>query len=149
MLLPLLLPCRKNGVINASDSELEQAAGICERVAAWSTFLVFIGLAFEGWIAVKHPKFDSPLERWGSFWADVLVAVGVLGELLPSMLVRRYNTEVKRRSDEKLAEAVRRAAEAEKETASLKARFSWRQLSAEQKSAISSVLEKSTDHDAL
>jgi hypothetical protein len=49
--------------------------------------------------------------------AEAKGAFGVLGELLPSMLVRRYNTEVKRRSDEKLSRAIREAGEANERAA--------------------------------
>ncbi|MGA9917519.1 MAG: hypothetical protein WBR17_33755 [Paraburkholderia sp.] len=110
--MSLPLPLRKNGVIKAKDAELEGAQTFCEHFAIGSTCLVFIGLVIEVVVAIEHPSFDSCLERWGSVIADVLVAFGVLGELLPSMLVRRYNTEVKRRSDDGLAKANERAASA-------------------------------------
>jgi hypothetical protein len=117
--LSLPLPLRKNGIINATDTELELAQGFCEHVAIASTGLVFIGLVLEVYIAIKHPSFESCLGRWGSVAADILVAFGVLGELLPSMLVRRYNTEVKRRSDARLSEAVRLASNANERAAAL------------------------------
>lgn len=113
----LPLPLRKNGVINASDAELERAQKFCEHFAIASTFLVFVGLVLQVYIAIKHPSFDSCLERFGSTAADILVAFGVLGELLPSLLVRRYNTEVKRRSDDRLSEATKQAGEANRKAA--------------------------------
>jgi hypothetical protein len=149
--LSLPLPLRKNGVINATDAELDGAQRFCEQVAIASTVLVFVGLVFEVLIAIKHPSFDSCLERWGSVIADALVAVGVLGELLPSMLVRGYNTEVKRRSDDKLSEANRRAgeaseraADAELATEKLKEATSWRTLTNMETEAISQALKASS-----
>jgi hypothetical protein len=110
LLLPLRL--RKNGVINATDTELESAQECCEQFAILSTGMVFIGLVLEVYIAIKHPSSESYLERWGSVVADILVALGVLGELLPSMLVRRYSAEVGKRSAEKLTRAIRQSGEA-------------------------------------
>ncbi len=144
--LSLPLPLRKNGVINATDAELEGAQKFCEHFAIVSTGLVFIGLVIEVYVAIEHPSFDSSLERWGSVIADVLVAFGVLGELLPSMLVRRYNTEVKRRSDDRLSEAIRqaananeRAANAELELGKLQAQVAPRVLGKEQHDALQMV----------
>jgi hypothetical protein len=115
--LSIPLPLRKSGVIKASDAELDRAITFCEHFAIGSTALVFIGVAFEVFIAFEHPPFDSCLEIWGSVIADILVAFGVLGELLPSMLVRIYNTEVKRRSDDRLSEAIRQSGEANERAA--------------------------------
>jgi hypothetical protein len=152
LLLPL--PLRKNGVINATDTELELAQKFCEHFAIASTGLVFIGLVLEVYIAIKHPSFESCLEQWGSVAADILVAFGVLGELLPSMLVRRYNTEVKRRSDDQLSGAIRqageanerasqadkKAAEANLELAKLQTKLAPRHITFEQRSAISAKM---------
>ena len=70
--MPLPLPLRKNGVINATDAELESWERFSEKVAIWSTFLVFVGLVIEGVIAYKHPEYDTFLEQWGSFGSDAL-----------------------------------------------------------------------------
>jgi hypothetical protein len=154
LLLPL--PLRKNGVVNATDTELERAQKFCEHFSIGSTGLVFIGLVLEVYIAFEHPPFDSYLEIWGSVIADILVAFGVLGELLPSMLVRRYNTEVKRRSDASLSEATRqageaheRASEAEKKSAEanlevtrLQTQLAPRHITLAQSSAISAKMSE-------
>lgn len=115
--MSLPLPLRKNGVIKATDPELERAQKFCEHFAIGSTGLVFIGLVIEVFIAIEHPPFDSCLERWGSVIADVLVAFGVLGELLPSMLVRTYNTQINRRSADRLSGAIRQSGEANERAA--------------------------------
>jgi septum formation topological specificity factor MinE len=131
------------------------AEGFCEKFAIWSTFFVFVGLVIEGYIAYEHPQYDTCLERWGSFGADILVALGVLGELLPSMFGRVYRSELARRSNAKLedanvnaAQANERAASLEKdaaearlETQRLKAQIAWRRLSKQQSDILVATLK--------
>jgi hypothetical protein len=138
----------KKGVMNASDGELESGERFCEELAVWSTVLVFLGLVLEVYLAFKPPPPHSCLERWGAVAADTLVAIGVLGELLFSMLSRSYQKELQRRSNDKLSDAIRRAGEAteravaaELATETLRAQFAWRRLSANAIDLMSKLLQ--------
>lgn len=88
----------RNGVINASDGELEVAASACETWAKWCGAAVVLGLIIEVALAAKHPPFDSFVGIWGSVIADRLVALGVFGELLFSAMGSKRHGELQRRS---------------------------------------------------
>jgi hypothetical protein len=101
-----------NGTKNASDGELELSGESCERWGWRCGALVVIGLIAEVAIAWSHPSYNSFCERWGSVLADALVTIGVAGEILFSRMAFRRDKELKRRSDEKVAESNERAATA-------------------------------------
>lgn len=82
--------------------------------------MVVIGIVAEVLISVFHPPYDSVWERWGSTIANALVVLGVAGEILFSRMGFRRDHEIKRRSDQKIAEATGRAIQAELELARFK-----------------------------
>jgi len=73
---------------------------------------VIVGLIAEVALAWLHLPPDSACSVWGTVLADSLVAIGVSGEVQFSRMAFRRDKELKRRSDEKVAEAKARAAEA-------------------------------------
>jgi hypothetical protein len=123
------------GMINASDDELEKSIGSCERWEWFGGGLVFAGVAATVAIAIVHPEYDSFLEQWGSAIADSLVAAGVAIEIKFGQMAGLRQNELKRRSDEKVAEAnniaaqaTKDAADARERTALLEKLTAWRRL---------------------
>lgn len=128
-----------DGAKNASENELEAASSSCEVWSKWSGVLVAAAVVFEFVIAWVHPSYNSSLEGWGSFWADVGVFAGIIGEIFFSNTDSKIQTELRDRSNARVkaatiaaGEAHERAATAELETEKLRAQFSWRRLSAGQ-----------------
>ena len=127
------------GTRNASEAELEAASSSCEVWSKWSGVLVAASVVFEFVIAWVHPSYSSSLERWGSFYADVGVFAGIIGEIFFGNKDAKIQTELRDRSNARVkaatiaaGEAHERAAMAELETEKLRAVFSWRRLSDEQ-----------------
>lgn len=99
-------------MINADDSELEKSIESCERWEWFGGGLVVVGVMAEVAIAIIHPPYDSFLEKWGSSLANSLVAIGVALEIKLGQMAGLRQSELKRRSDEKVAAANVRAEEA-------------------------------------
>lgn len=132
-----------NGVMKASEPELEGSIGSCERWEWFGGGLVVVGVIAEVVIAVIHPPYDSFWEQWGSSLANSLVAIGVALEIKFGQMAGIRQNEIKRRSDEKVAEANARAAEAELRTETLRGELAWRRISAQEAEKISEVLSRS------
>jgi len=101
-----------NGIMNASDGELESSGDVCETWSWVCGGAVVFGVLAEVAIAFCHPPYDSFLERWGSVIANAVVMLGVAGEVQFSMMAFRRDKELKLRSEKKVVEANARAAEA-------------------------------------
>jgi hypothetical protein len=135
-----------NGVINASDGDLSRSAEACEKWAEGSAFAVIAGLVLEVGIALSHPPFDSFWEHWGAVIADTGVALGVAGEVLFGKMGNSRQSELNRRTNAKLADAVsvsaeanERAANAELARAELEAKLRPREINQEQLDAIQAL----------
>jgi len=142
--LPWRLP---NGIKNASDGELESSSEVCEEWSWICGGAVVLGVLAEVAIAWCHPLYDSFWERWGSVIADGVVMLGVAGEVQFSMMVFRRDKELKRRSDEKVAnankiaaQATKDAADARERTAEIEKLTAWRHISAVARSAIAEAI---------
>jgi hypothetical protein len=83
-------------------------------------------------LAGIHPSYDSFWERWGSVVSNSLVALGVSGEIQFSRMAFRRDKELKRRSDEKVAETTKLAEEAQLERVKLEERLAPRRMTKEQ-----------------
>ncbi|WP_158928863.1 hypothetical protein [Acidisphaera sp. S103] len=112
----------RNGTTNATDDAIENASSSCERWEWWCAVVVVVSVAAEFALASVHPSYDSLWNRWGSAAADALIAIGIVGEVLFGRMDGRYQTELRRRSTVKLAEAVQVAAAAEVRAAEANAR---------------------------
>lgn len=100
---------RLTNLKDATDSELEESESACEYLAVRSAWLVIFGLVLEVIEALLFFKSHPFIERWGAVVADTLVAVGVIGEVYFSVKGAKYSSELRRRSDIKLAEATDKA----------------------------------------
>jgi multidrug efflux pump subunit AcrA (membrane-fusion protein) len=79
--------------------------------------LVVAAVIAEVFIAIAHPPYDAFLQRWGSALADALIAIGIVGEVLFSMIEARCQTELRIRSNAKLEDAIAQAGEANERAA--------------------------------
>jgi len=104
-----------NGTINATEAQLEAASSSCERWEWGCAGLVVVGVVAAFLIAAIHPPYDSFLEQWGSAMAEALIAFGIVGEVVFSQRDAKIQTELRRRSNGRLTEALNRAANAEEE----------------------------------
>jgi len=151
-----LPPLCENNIKKASDPELEKAEERCEAAALAGGFLVIVGLIVEVVIAYKHPLSNQWVEKWGSVGADFLVAIGVSVEVLLGMLGRRYQSELTRRSKDRLSEATRsageaneRAEEARKRTAEIERLTAWRRVDPSKATGIICSIAPLTDDITL
>jgi hypothetical protein len=131
-----LLP---NGVAEAPDTQLENSIESCERWEWFGGGLVFFGVFVAVAIAAFHPPYDSFLEQWGSAFADGLVAIGVAIEIKFGQMAGVRQGELRRRSNDRLAGAETRAAEAQEELRRFRAP---RALASEQASRVTVEVAK-------
>jgi hypothetical protein len=98
--------------MNAAEDMIENASSSCERWEWACAAVVVLAVVAELVLAVVHPSYDSPWNRWGTGIADALIALGIVGEVLFGRMDGRYQTELRRRSNGLLSEAVADAGEA-------------------------------------
>lgn len=123
----------RNGVTNASGESLESASESVERWGWAGGGLVLLGIIGEFIIAIFHPPFGTFPERWGVPLCDMLIGLGVAGEIMFSRIGHNLEREMTRRSNE-------RAAEAERETKLIQARIADRILTPRESAEIASAL---------
>jgi hypothetical protein len=137
------LPC---GIISAADSQLEKASESCERWEWGGAGLVVVAVIAEFVIAGVHPPYDSFWEQWGSAIADAVIAFGIIGEVLFSARDGKIQTELRKRSNDKLGAAEKAAGEANaraEEAVLALAKFRARRtISAEQGARLVEVMKK-------
>jgi hypothetical protein len=140
------------GIINASETQIETASSSCERWEWTFAGLVVAGVIAEFVIAGIHPLYDSFLEQWRTATAGALVALGIVGEVIFGRIDARYQTELRKRSNDKMSNAIERAAILEKEAADARGRVadierltSWRHISDEQREQIASSIRHMAD----
>jgi hypothetical protein len=96
------------GTINASDSDLEGASSSCERWGLGFAGLVVVSVIAELAIAWAAPPYLLFLRL--SAVADGGIAIGIVGEIaLGTIWNNRIQTELRKRSNEKVADANKRA----------------------------------------
>jgi hypothetical protein len=134
---PFAVLRRAKNIKNASEEERSALLEDAERIESWCAWLVLFAIVLEVvvWISPLCPF----LFKAGNALSDGAVAIGILGEMRFGQVVGNILKIV-------LAEAVERAANAELETEKLRARFSWRRLSAKQSAAVSKVLASEPPH---
>lgn len=143
---------RRGTIKVATDDILETASSSCERWGIGCAGLVVAGVIAEFVIAGIHPLYDSFLEQWGTATAGALVALGIVGEVIFGRVDARYQTELRKRSNDKLSNAIERASILEKEAADARGRVadierltSWRHISDEQREQIASSIRHAAD----
>ena len=104
-----------------------------------SAGVVILGVCLEVFITVENPPYGLGLQRWGSLIADLMIALGVGGEVLFGAIDSRCQSELRRRSNTRLADALKQAGEAHEraakldlEAAQLRQQLAPRELSKEQ-----------------
>jgi hypothetical protein len=108
--------------MNRTDQNLKDAIAANEKKALWGAAAVIFGLVLEViFAAAFHEPPETLLNHWGPVAADAIVALGVAAEVLFGRKSRIDSEELTRRSEERLAEATVRAAEAQRETERLRA----------------------------
>lgn len=78
---------------------------------------MFIGIVGEVFLAFKHYPESTDIGYWGPVWADVAVALGVGIEVLFGFRGSALQSELTRRSNERLGKAEKEAAEANERAA--------------------------------
>lgn len=95
----------RHGVMNATDEAIERASSSCGRWEWGCASVVVISVAAEFVLAIIHPWYNSLWNRWGSSLADAVIALGIVGEVLFGWMDGRHQTELRRRSNDKLTGA--------------------------------------------
>jgi hypothetical protein len=108
-----------DGTTYAAENQLEDASSSCELWGIWCGVLVVGSVFAEFVIAGVHPPYDSFLEQWGSASADAAIALGIVGEVMFGMWNNRIQTELRKRSNDKLGAAEKAASEANERAAQL------------------------------
>jgi hypothetical protein len=101
-----------------------------ERWSARATLLILAGIVADIVLLFWFPH--DRMERLGATIANVLIAAGLLVEYVVILRAIVATGDANRESDERVAAAEARAAEAERETQRLRAQFAWRRLSPDQ-----------------
>jgi hypothetical protein len=119
----LLPPWHLGGnVKRASDEAVDDLSDGAVAAEWFFAAVVIAGVIGEFIIAARHPPYDSRLGQWGPAFGDLLVALGVAGEVLASVVSHLCQGELTRRSNEKLAK--------------IKEYAVWRTLTNEERGAI-------------
>lgn len=104
------------GRMNATESQLEDASSSCERWGIGCGALVVAAVIAELVIAWIEPPYNSFLTD--SAITDAAIAIGIVGEVMFGMWDGRLQTELRKRSNDKVEAATLRAARAEEQLAS-------------------------------
>jgi hypothetical protein len=92
-----------------------QQLELLERWSGHATLIILAGIILEIGLLFWFPH--DPAERVGGAIADVLIAAGLIAEYIVILRVTVATGEANRESDEKIAEAATRAAEANERAA--------------------------------
>lgn len=102
----ILLPPWRFGsnVRSAGDAEVDRLSDGAVLAEWCFAALVILGVLGEFVIASINPPHDSRLGHLGPAFADLMVAVGVAGEVIASMVAHKCSSVLLTRSNESLAE---------------------------------------------
>jgi hypothetical protein len=101
------------------EKNLKDRVSVDERRSKVCGWVVVAGLVIEVCLAVAFQEHKDWIENWGPAIADILVALGVYGEIHFSGKVSAADEELRREADEKVSEANEHAAEATERAAAL------------------------------
>ena len=107
--------------MNDNENHLTASISVNENLSKYCGWAVVAGLIVDVYLAWEYQGHSTWIENWGPVFANVLIALGVFGEIHFAGRVSKSEEELRRKSDEKVAEANARAAEAQRETAQLRA----------------------------
>lgn len=91
---------------------MEGASESCDRWERGCAAIVVVAVVAELVLAAVHPSYDSLWNRAGSAFADAAIALGIVGEVWFGRRDARIQTELRNRSNKKLGDAEKIAAEA-------------------------------------
>jgi len=111
-----------------SDGELDRLSELYERWALGGAIAVIIGVVLDGYIFFKNPPYGGSLQRWGSFISEILVGLGIVAEVGFAKRESACQSILRKRSNDRLSEAIVRATNAELATERLRADNAWREL---------------------
>lgn len=114
--------------IQPTDGQLESSGDLNENRAKRCGWLVVAGLVLETGLTAIFPAHEPKapnvwlalIETWGPVFADALVALGVYGEIFFFGRARRIDSELRRRSNKSLKDAIDRLAQVEFDNGYLK-----------------------------
>jgi hypothetical protein len=115
-------------VVSDDDDTLRRAISKNETLAEWGGAAVVFGLIVEVVLTSTFRHGESFFEAWGPVLADALIALGVFAEILFARKARMGSEALQRQSDEKIAEANARAAEAALKIEQLRVRVGPRRI---------------------
>lgn len=95
----------KNGLMKATDEELEGAAESCEQWTLGGAAILIVGLLLELGLAACDLPHESFWGRWGTVAGTFLVVVGVGAEVLFGRMGTNRQRELSRRSKDRELEA--------------------------------------------
>jgi hypothetical protein len=134
LIMPLVKPLK-----DRTDEQIESLSGVYEKWAVGGAVAVIVGIILEVVIVIKNPPYGGPCQQYGSLVADLLVGFGIIAEVWFGKRESLCQSELRRRSNERLAEAVvqaseasERASKAELATEQLKRESAWRTLTQEE-----------------
>ncbi len=110
-------------------NKLRDSASFHETVGGWFGFIVAIGISVEMWFA----------ENWHTLIADLLIGVGVCGEVLFAKIAIRKSHELSAILEDEAASSNRIAEEARLETAKLRYKMLGRGVEPEQAKKIAEL----------
>jgi hypothetical protein len=102
-----------------SDTDIQPKSGIAtnenrSKICGWA---VFAGLVIEVALAAAYRGHATLIENWAPVFADMLVALGVYGEIHFAGRVSKAEEKLRRKSEEKVATANERASAADEKAA--------------------------------
>jgi hypothetical protein len=118
--------------MNDRNEGLEEKIAGDQKFSHFCGWAVVIGLVIEVVLAFAHQKNASFIENWAPVLSAFLVAVGVFGEIHFSGKASKSEEELRRISNEKVAEANERASTANLEMVRLQVQLAARTISEEQ-----------------
>jgi hypothetical protein len=148
-------------VTSAAENQLENASDSCELWSKWFAWLVAVSIVAEFIIAAAEAPYGLFLKL--SATTDAGVAIGIVGEVMLGMRNNRIQTELRKRSNDRLsqvefenaflqesaalateraAKLEREAADARERTAKIEQLTAWRHISPEQKSMAAGLLKR-------
>jgi hypothetical protein len=101
--------------MSKTDGQIKDNIDRDEKRSKYCGWAVVIGLVIEIFLAADFAVEGNStfIENWGPVFADALVALGVWGEIFFAGRVSQGEAELRLRSDEKVTDAMNRAAAAE------------------------------------
>ena len=104
--------------MNKTEDQLKDSSHFNERIALLGALSVVVGVALEVvFAAFFHEPPETLLSHWGPVFADAMVMIGVAVEVYFGREARLASDELSRISEQKVGQAVERAADAEKAAA--------------------------------